>query len=133
MEASTYRAVLPIFKEFALLGHFLKHMCHQHLQPRCGAVIDSFLQLKNSRRTIPLNRVAERSQVENALSNLIQQNPASKLAMAINAAKKDNTEMDRFYSKTESMDTCSATGKKFSMLSGAPFKSPAVPQKQGSS
>mgnify|MGYP007004445961 CR=1 FL=1 len=68
------RFVLPIFKEFALMGHFLKQMCQQHFQARFGATVDNFLQIKNSRRVIPLGRVIERSVKDGVLRKLVQSN-----------------------------------------------------------
>jgi len=68
----TMRQAASIFKEFALMSHFLKQLCQQHFQPRFGATVDKFLQLTNSRRTIPQNRVLDRIAVEDILAKLLQ-------------------------------------------------------------
>ena len=127
------RSVLPIFKEFALMGHFLKQMCQQHFQPRFGATVDNFLQIKNSRRVIPLGRVIERSAKDKVLWKLVQSNKGTNLEVTISAAILDNSNIDQFYTQKESQELCLIDRKYFPCLNGAAFKSPAVAPKPGAS
>lgn len=128
---------LDVFKSYTVLGFLLQSMCQQHFKPRCGVVIDNFIQYKNCRRLVEGNPFLTRANLDELIKKLPSNNGKSVMEVAIDAATEENNMIDhnqQYAREVSDIDQIANDPiSKFPNLNGSAYRHPGAKRKKGSS